>query len=99
MSLINLIKKLSELAIGIEPNLTLIINADPQKSLNRGLKRTSNETRFEMLGLRFQEEAKLRYEALAKNIDRCHIVDGNGGIEETHQLLWKIVSNNLRLQP
>ena len=99
VSLINLIKKLSELAIGIEPDLTLIINADPQKSLNRGLKRTSNETRFEMLGLKFQEEAKLRYEALAKNIHRCHIVDGNGGIEETHQLLWKIVSNNLRLQP
>ena len=52
-----------------------------------------------MFGLKFQEEAKLRYEALAMNIDRCHIVDGNNGIEKTHQLLWKIASNHLQLQP
>ena len=95
-ALINLIKKLHESAICIEPDLTLVINADPQKSLKRGLKRASKETRFEMFGLEFQKEAKLRYEALAKKMDRCHIVDGEHSIQVTHQLLWKIVKDFLR---
>ena len=63
-SLINLINELSDLVVGIEPDLTLIIDIDPQKSLNRGLKRVSKENRFEMFGLKFQINAKLKYKTL-----------------------------------
>ena len=93
-----LIGNLGQLAIGLEPNLTLIIDIDPVKSLNRGLKRNSNESRFEMFGLEFQKKAKLKYQSLAKTLARCHLIDGNGTIEKTHQIVWKIVANSLEIK-
>ncbi len=97
LELINLIKNLNELVVGLEPDLTLLIDVDPQKSLSRGLKRSTKEDRFEMFGLEFQEKARLRYQSLAKEIDRFQMIDGNGGIEATHELVWKEVSNHLNL--
>ena len=93
-----LIGNLSKLAIGLEPNITLIIDVDPVKSLNRGLERKSIESRFEMFGLEFQKKAKLKYQSLAKSVARCHLIDGNNTVEKTHQLVWKIVSKSLNLK-
>jgi dTMP kinase len=93
-----LIGNLGQLAIGLEPNLTLIIDIDPVKSLNRGLKRKSNESRFELFGLEFQKKAKLKYQSLAKTLNRCHLIDGNDTIEKTHQIVWKTVANYLGLK-
>ena len=93
-----LIGNLSKLAIGLEPNITLIIDVDPVKSLNRGLERKSIESRFEMFGLEFQKKAKLKYQSLAKSVARCHLIDGNNTVEKTHQLIWKIISNSLNLK-
>ena len=93
-----LIGNLSKLAIGLEPNITLIIDVDPVKSLNRGLERKSIESRFEMFGLEFQKKAKLKYQSLAKSLARCHLIDGNNTVEKTHQLIWEIISNFLDLK-
>ena len=93
-----LIGNLGKLAIGLEPNLTLIIDVDPVKSLNRGLERKSIESRFEMFGLEFQKKAKLKYQSLAKSLARCHLIDGNDTVEKTHQLVWEIVANSLDLR-
>ena len=46
LQLANLIKQLHLSVIGIIPDLTLIIDVDPKKALNRGLKRRSKEMRF-----------------------------------------------------
>jgi len=96
-SLINLINELSNLVVGIEPDLTLIIDIDPQKSLNRGLERVSKENRFEMFGLEFQKNAKLKYKTLAKENNRCRLIDGNDSKQITHKYIWNIVSNQLKL--
>jgi len=93
-----LIGNLGKLVIGLEPHLTLIIDVDPVKSLNRGLKRKSIESRFEMFGLEFQEKAKLKYQSLAKSLARCHLIDGNDTVEKTHQLVWEIVANSLNFK-
>ena len=93
-----LIGNLGKLVIGLEPHLTLIIDVDPVKSLNRGLKRKSIESRFEMFGLEFQEKAKLKYQSLAKSLARCHLIDGNDTEEKTHQLVWEIVANSLNFK-
>ena len=93
-----LIGNLGKLAIGLEPNITLIIDVDPVKSLNRGLKRKSIESRFEMFGLEFQKKAKLKYQSLAKSLPRCYLIDGNNTVDKTHQLIWKIVANFLDLK-
>ena len=64
--------------IGREPDLTFIIDMDPQVALTRGLARGSGEDRFEDMGLAFQETLRHGFLALAKaNTGRCVLIDGN----------------------
>ena len=91
--LINLIRELNQTVIGIVPDLTIIIDIDPKKSLNRGLKRNSKEVRFEKLGLEFQNNARNGYIELSKTQKRYHLIDGNKDIEFVHHLIWDKVSN------
>ena len=64
--------------IGVEPDLTLIIDMDPAAALTRGLARKSGEDRFEELGLGFQEKLRAGFLSLAQEYpDRCHLIDGD----------------------
>ena len=63
-----MIIELNKSVIGIVPDLTLIIDIDPTKSLNRGLSRKSDEMRFERFGLEFQTTARNGYISLAKTL-------------------------------
>jgi dTMP kinase len=65
---------LHALAIGIEPDLTLILDADPEAALRRGLARRSGEDRFEGLGLAFQQALRAGYLALARDLPRCVLI-------------------------
>lgn len=67
---------LHALMIGIEPDLTLILDADPEAALARGLGRRSGEDRFEEMGLAFQSALREGYLALARAEARCVLVDG-----------------------
>ena len=81
--LADLVNRLHEMVIGVEPDLTFIIDMDPAEALSRGLARKSGEDRFEDMGESFQ--AKLRqgfYQLAAENGDRCHLIDGNGDADE-----------------
>lgn len=72
------VDKLHELMIGQEPDLTFIIDMDPETALQRGLARGSGEDRFEDMGLTFQETLRHGFLALARSApDRCVVVDGN----------------------
>ncbi|WP_281983506.1 dTMP kinase [Thalassorhabdomicrobium marinisediminis] len=69
---------LHDLMIAREPDLTFIIDMDPQTSLTRGLARGSGEDRFEDMGLAFQETLRHGFLALAKACpNRCVLIDGN----------------------
>lgn len=69
---------LHRLMIGIEPDLTIIIDMDPDVALSRGLARNSGEDRFEDMGAAFQRDLRAGFLALAKaHPDRCRVVDGN----------------------
>ncbi|WP_179379850.1 dTMP kinase [Jannaschia marina] len=74
---------LQDLVIGREPDLTLVIDMDPQAALARGLARPGQEDRFEQLGLTFQETVRTGYAALARDFpDRVRLIDGDGTAEE-----------------
>ena len=63
-------------AIGVEPDLTLILDMDPEVALNRGLARASGEDRFEEFGLPFQQALQSGFRALATQFpDRCRLID------------------------
>ncbi|WP_375281395.1 dTMP kinase [Pseudooctadecabacter sp.] len=69
---------LHSVMIGREPDVTFIIDMDPETALARGLARKSGEDRFEDMGLAFQETLRHGFLALAKaDPDRCILIDGN----------------------
>ena len=76
-SLRPLVDELHRLMIGIEPDLTFLIDMDPGAALERGLARRSGEDRFEELGLEFQRALRDGFLALAQSQpNRIRVIDG-----------------------
>ena len=72
------VDRLHALMIGLEPDLTFVIDADPEVALSRGLARKSGEDRFESLGLEFQARLRAGFLALAQeDPGRVRVIDGN----------------------
>jgi dTMP kinase len=64
--------------IGIEPDLTLILDMEPEVALTRGLARRSGEDRFEEFGLPFQKKLRNGFRALATEAPgRCVLIDAS----------------------
>ncbi|MGB0498983.1 MAG: dTMP kinase [Rubricella sp.] len=72
---------LHEAMIGLEPDVTFIIDMDPRAALGRGKARGSGEDRFEDMGLDFQLKLRAGYAGLAAAFARCILIDGSGDIE------------------
>lgn len=71
-----LVDGIHALAIGVEPDLTLILDMDPEAALARGLARRSGEDRFEDFGLPFQKALRDGFHALAHQFPgRCRLID------------------------
>lgn len=63
--------------IGVEPDLTFILDMDPGAALARGLARGSGEDRFEAFGADFQQRLRTGFRALAAEFPgRCVLIDG-----------------------
>lgn len=74
-----MVDTLHALAIGREPDLTLILDLDPDQALTRGLARGGAEDRFERLGADFQRRLRAGYLALAAEFpDRCRVIPADG---------------------
>lgn len=91
-----LIRRLEILACnGVFPELTLIIDIDPETGLERAAeRRAKDETadRFEKDNLEKQEMRRQGFLSIAKaEPDRCKIIDGNGTPLEIHKRIWKAV--------
>ena len=64
--------------IGVEPDLTLLIDMEPEAALSRAKARATAEERFEDFGLPLQQKMRAGFLALAAEFsDRFRIVDGN----------------------
>jgi dTMP kinase len=73
-----MVDALHSLMIGIEPDLTFILDTDPTAALSRGLARNSGEDRFEDMGEAFQHRLRDGFRALASQFPgRCRLIDGN----------------------
>ncbi|MCC5974743.1 MAG: dTMP kinase [Rubellimicrobium sp.] len=74
----DLVDRLHALMIGCEPDLTLLIDMDPELALARGLARASGEDRFEEMGLAFQQRLRRGFlDLAATHPDRICLIDGN----------------------
>ena len=71
--------------IGVEPRQTIIIDMDHEVALKRGLARQNGEDRFEERGADFQKQLRAGFLELAKDEDRCVVIDGMRSQEEVAQ--------------
>lgn len=68
---------LHKMMIKREPDITFIIDMDPQTGLSRALSRQTSEERFESFGEDLQQKMRVGFLALAQEFsDRCIVVDG-----------------------
>ena len=70
------VDRLHSLMIGVEPDLTVLIDIDPAEGLARATARAGSEMRFEDMGLGFQTRARGGFLALAKGNPRFCVIDG-----------------------
>ncbi len=73
-----LVDRLHDLMIGVEPDLTILIDIDPALGLSRAVARAGLEQRFEDMGLTVQQTMRAGFLALAKDQPRFAVIDGAG---------------------
>lgn len=77
------VDSLHALMIGVEPDLTFLIDLPPEAGLARATARAGAEMRFEDMGLEVQRLARNGFLALAaENAQRFRVIDGNRRAEE-----------------
>ena len=89
--LTEVVNALHTLMIGREPDLTLIIDMDPDTALARGLSRGSGEDRFEDFGAGFQKALRNGFLSLAQTSDRFVVIDGNREVASVAKDVARVV--------
>ena len=88
------VDELHSIIIKKEPDITFIIDTDPEKSLTRGLARNSGEDRFEEFGLEFQKKLRNGFNELSETQkSRCHLINGMRSKEEVSNDILNIVKD------
>lgn len=76
------VDQLHDLMIGIEPDLTILIDMDPSEGLERAKSRAGVEERFEDFGAELQEKMRAGFLSLAReNPARFQVINGAQPIE------------------
>ncbi len=89
-----LVDRLHDMVIATEPDLTFIIDMDPEEALSRGLARKSGEDRFEDMGKAFQQKLRDGFHRLAEEeSQRCHLIDGRGDPDEIARRVAEIADH------
>ncbi|SFP67370.1 dTMP kinase [Tranquillimonas alkanivorans] len=74
-----IVDQLHTLMVGVEPDVTVLIDMDPATGLSRALSREGAEERFESFGTDLQTKMRDGFLALASdNPDRFVVIDGDG---------------------
>ena len=88
----NLVDTLNEKVINFDPDLTIIIDINPQISLKRAKSRKTVEERFEDFGVDLQMKMRKGFIELAKEFgDRIEVVDGQQSVDKLAQDICSLV--------
>ncbi len=91
------VDQLHDLMIGREPDMTLLIDMDPDTGLSRAKGRQGAEERFEDFGPALQKQMRAGFLALADEFsDRFRVIDGNRDMDTVAQDVRDIVEEALR---
>ena len=80
--------------IAINPDITFLIDMEPEIALNRALSRSTMEDRFENYGINFQHELRKNFLDIAhKHSDRIKIINGNQSPEDVAAQINESIKN------
>ena len=88
---------LHDLMIGVDPDLTLLIDIDPGVGLTRAVARAGKELRFEDMGVAVQHQMRAGFLDLAAKTPRIQLIDGAGSADAVADLVWARVQAHLGL--
>ena len=84
---------LHSLMIGREPDVTILIDMDPEVGLARALSRKGSEERFEEFGPELQSRMRAGFLALAEEFsERFRVIDGNGSTDDIAAAIDQVLS-------
>ncbi|MEP3847859.1 MAG: dTMP kinase [Paracoccaceae bacterium] len=87
---------LHDLMIGREPDLTILIDMDPETGLTRALGRQGTEERFEGMGLDMQRKMRAGFLDLAKaSPNRFRVINGDQQIDDVQKQVRATVAPHL----
>jgi dTMP kinase len=94
------VETLHKLVVGdFVPDLTIVLDIEPEASLARTRLRGGGEDRFEKKGVAYQERVRAGFRQLAMASPATHIlIDASGPVEEVCSLVLKAVSRRLSLE-
>ena len=88
----NLVDTLNEKVINFDPDLTIIIDINPEISLKRAKSRKTVEERFEDFGVDLQMKMRKGFIELAKEFgNRIEVVDGQQSVDKLAQDICSLV--------
>ncbi|MCK0149338.1 dTMP kinase [Marivita sp. S6314] len=91
------VDKLHALMIGIEPDVTILIDMDPETGLRRAKSRNTVEERFEDFGQDLQVAMRNGFLSLADEFkDRFRVIDGAQPPDSVAEDVWAAISPHLK---
>ena len=91
----DLVDKLDDAMIPRQPDITILIDLDPNIGLTRALERSNTEARFEDFGLEMQIKLREGFLSLANEFPkRIMVIDGNRSEAEVAQTIIKLLDEN-----
>ena len=92
----NLVDTLNEKVINFDPDLTIVIDINPEISLKRAKSRKTIEERFEDFGVDLQIEMRKGFIELAKEFsNRIAVVNGQQSIDKLAQEICSLVKERI----
>ena len=80
--------------MAINPDITFLIDMEPEIALNRALSRSTEEDRFENYGIGFQHELRKNFLDIAhKHSDRVKIINGDQTPEDVASQIIECIEN------
>ncbi|MDY6983765.1 MAG: dTMP kinase [Pseudomonadota bacterium] len=80
------------------PDLTIVLDLDPEQSLARTVARGGNEDRFEKKGLEYQQQVRGAFLHLAQRSPRTHVlIDAGRSVDEVAHDVLRVVTERLGL--
>jgi dTMP kinase len=90
----------SKVTENFNPDITFVLDIDPETSLARAQQRASTEDRFEKKGLSYQQTVRRGFLELAENSPETHILlNAEGTVDEVHLALMTALYRRLEQHP